>query len=166
MTNYAINKDNENYQADEKADADTGHKRSIKAIFQKLKQDGLDVEDIKAQMRDIIVKTLISVQPDLIHHYRTSQPSDLYSNMCFEILGFDIMIDAKGKPWLLEVNHAPSFNCDTALDAEVKKNLLIDTFGMLKCTINEKCHINNVLKQIHEQRMIGINKTNKAEFEL
>lgn len=86
--------------------------------------------------------------------------------MCFEILGFDIMIDAKGKPWLLEVNHAPSFNCDTALDAEVKKNLLIDTFGMLKCTITEKCHINNVLKQIHEQRMIGINKTNKAEFEL
>jgi len=70
--------------------------------------------------------------------------------MCFEILGFDILIDNKGKPWLLEVNHAPSFNCDTALDAEVKKNLVQDTFGILRCTINEKNHVNGVLKQIHE----------------
>jgi tubulin polyglutamylase TTLL6/13 len=37
--------------------------------------------------------------------------------MCFEILGFDVLIDKNGTPWLLEVNHAPSFNCDTALDA-------------------------------------------------
>lgn len=36
--------------------------------------------------------------------------------MCFEILGFDVIIDSKGKPYLLEVNHAPSFNDDTPLD--------------------------------------------------
>lgn len=51
--------------------------------------------------------------------------------MCFEILGFDVLIDKQGEPWLLEVNHAPSFNCDTALDARVKKNLLRDTFRIL-----------------------------------
>ncbi len=82
-------------------------------------------------MRDMITKTLISIQPDLVHYYRTSQSSDIYNNMCFEILGFDVLIDNKGEPWLLEVNHAPSFNCDTALDARVKKNLLRDTFRIL-----------------------------------
>jgi tubulin polyglutamylase TTLL6/13 len=96
------------------------------------------VEKIKAEMRDMIVKTLISVQPDLIHHYRTSQPSDIYNSMCFEILGFDVLIDKQGTPWLLEVNHAPSFNCDTALDAAVKRTLLLDTFRLLNVTLEEK----------------------------
>ena len=58
--------------------------------------------------------------------------------MCFEILGFDVIIDSKGKPYLLEVNHAPSFNDDTPLDRDVKKNLLIDTFRLLNVSLKEK----------------------------
>lgn len=26
---------------------------------------------------------------------------------CFEVLGFDVMIDSKLKPWIIEVNHLP-----------------------------------------------------------
>lgn len=40
--------------------------------------------------------------------------------MCFEILGFDILLDQKLKVWLLEVNHTPSFRTDTDLDKLVK----------------------------------------------
>ena len=36
--------------------------------------------------------------------------------MCFEILGMDVMIYNKLKPWLLEVNHTPSFGTDTPFD--------------------------------------------------
>jgi tubulin polyglutamylase TTLL6/13 len=84
--------------------------------------------------------------------------------MCFEILGFDILIDKTGKPWLLEVNHAPSFNCDTALDQQVKRGMLNDTFKIIKATVKEKQQIVSVLKTIAEKRMVGINKTNKIEF--
>jgi len=44
------------------------------------------------------------------------RPHDFENSSCFEILGFDVMIDAKLRPWLLEVNHSPSFNTDSELD--------------------------------------------------
>lgn len=58
--------------------------------------------------------------------------------MCFEILGFDIILNKNCEPLLLEVNHAPSFNTDTSLDELVKNNLLYDTFNLLGITIEEK----------------------------
>ena len=61
--------------------------------------------------------------------------------MCFEILGFDIIIDKNGNPSLLEVNHAPSFNVDTPLDGVVKKRLLTDTFRLIDSSVEEKQHI-------------------------
>jgi len=72
LTNYAINKDNVNFEADTSADATTGHKRSLHSIFMTLLKNGIDIEKLKEKMRDMIVKTLISIQPDLVHHYRTS----------------------------------------------------------------------------------------------
>ena len=51
--------------------------------------------------------------------------------MCFQILGFDIMIDKYFKPWLIEVNQSPSFGTDSPLDYEVKKNVVGDAFKLL-----------------------------------
>ena len=58
--------------------------------------------------------------------------------MCFEILGFDIILDEKLKPWLLEINHAPSFGTDTPLDFKIKKDLIADTIQILNLNYNKK----------------------------
>jgi len=58
--------------------------------------------------------------------------------MCFEILGFDIMIDHKAKPWLLEVNHTPSFSTDTPFDYFLKFNLIKDTIALMNFNENDK----------------------------
>ena len=58
--------------------------------------------------------------------YRSCQAKD--PDLCYELLGFDIMLDYKLKPWLLEVNHLPSFNSDTEADESVKHELIRDTF--------------------------------------
>lgn len=166
LTNYAINKDNSNFENPSDENASTGHKRSLKSMFEQLLKDGYEVEGIKGQIREIVVKTIMSCIPDLVHHYRTSQPSDLYNNMCFEILGFDILIDKAGKAWLLEVNHAPSFNSDTILDRKVKRALMHDTLKLLKCTNKEKLQIINAVKYIHDLRMGSVNKTNKNELQM
>lgn len=51
--------------------------------------------------------------------------------MSFEIFGFDILLDENLKPYLLEVNHTPSFTTDTPLDYQIKRNLILDTLILI-----------------------------------
>ena len=74
--------------------------------------------------------------------------------MCFEILGFDIILDKQLKPYLLEVNHAPSFNTDTPLDFMIKKQLLIDTFKILGMSVDEKRRILQNMHDMKHQRLL------------
>ena len=70
--------------------------------------------------------------------YKSCQPEDTENSMLFEILGFDVMIDHKGKPWLLEVNHSPSFKTEANLDYKIKKALITDTFRLLNINPTRK----------------------------
>lgn len=58
--------------------------------------------------------------------------------MCFELLGFDVILTHDMKPMLLEVNHAPSFATDSPLDLEIKKQLFEDMFRMLGLSVERK----------------------------
>ena len=53
------------------------------------------------------------------------------NNNCFELLGFDILVDECYKPWLLEVNLSPSLGTDTQLDFKVKGALIADLFTLV-----------------------------------
>jgi tubulin polyglutamylase TTLL6/13 len=110
---------------------ESGHKRSLNAILKLLYEQGADPDRIMDEIKDIVVKTLIVGQPYMSHIYRSCQPEDYDNSMCFQILGFDIMIDKYFKPWLIEVNQSPSFATDSPLDYEVKKAVLRDAFRLL-----------------------------------
>ena len=69
--------------------------------------------------------------------------------MCFEILGFDVILDSKGKPFLLEVNQAPSFATDSPLDYEIKKGLFVDTFRLLGLSVEKK---RAKLRRLYEEK--------------
>jgi D-alanine-D-alanine ligase-like ATP-grasp enzyme len=51
--------------------------------------------------------------------------------MCFQILGFDFMMDTNGKVYLLEVNHTPALTTDTPLDELIKSSLVKDTLKII-----------------------------------
>ena len=86
LTNYAINKNSENYvknneQFDE--DNETSHKRSLENIYQHLENEGYDVSLLQDQIKDIIIKTLITGLPNLNHLFKSCQPDDVENQMCF-----------------------------------------------------------------------------------
>lgn len=41
------------------------------------------------------------------------------------------MIDDKFKPYLIEINHAPSFATDSPLDEKIKGQVIYDTLNLL-----------------------------------
>ncbi len=58
--------------------------------------------------------------------------------MCFEVLGFDIILDKKLRPYVLEVNHTASFATDSPLDKKIKLDLMKDTFRLLNLSVKRK----------------------------
>ena len=136
LTNYAINKKNPKYVYNSSAkNMGTGHKRSMTSVFKNIERRGFNVKSLKEKIYDVLVKTVILGQPLVSHQYKFAQPDDDYRNMCFHILGIDIMIDELLNPIVLEVNHTPSFATDTPLDYFIKSNLVKDTLNLLN--INE-----------------------------
>ncbi|CAG9330520.1 ttll-11_12 [Blepharisma stoltei] len=150
LTNYAINKNSENFVFNEDpANDDIGHKRSLTATMKLLEEMGHNTAKLWEDIKEIIIKTLCSVQPFLSHTYRACQPDDPFNGMCFEILGFDIILDKKLKPWLLEVNHSPSFTTDSPLDWKIKFQVISEAMTLLNInTDNKKIYLSKQRQDI------------------
>lgn len=118
----------------------SGSKWSLKALKAYLYNDFLianqtykaeDIDTMFSKIDDIIVKTMISVEPLLHNGIDMFIPKDLQHQACFELLGFDILLDSDLKPWLLEVNLSPSMNTDSPLDTRIKSQVLVDLFNLV-----------------------------------
>ena len=135
LTNYAINKDHEDY---EEGDIENkGSKKFLTYILKHIKENDND-STMWNKIKDIIMKSLIAVQPNLAHSYKSSRPQSTDWSLWFHLLGFDIIIDHKLRPWLLEVNHSPSFKTDSEFDQHLKFNLIRDTIMILGLSVKRK----------------------------
>jgi tubulin polyglutamylase TTLL6/13 len=56
----------------------------------------------------------------------------------------DILIDSKMRPYILEVNHSPSFHTNEQVDKEVKEALIRDTYVILNLTQDIKKKVENL----------------------
>ena len=102
LTNYAINKNHKNFVFNKsKHDMGKGHKRSLTSIYNYLEAIGIDVNKIKQKIDDLIIKTLIVGQPMIAHTYGLAQADNSANDCCFQILGFDILINEEQEPLLL-----------------------------------------------------------------
>jgi len=123
LTNTSINKTGPQYSA-EKESIGTGCKWTLSKLRHYLHKHNIDDRLLWHRITSIIIITLLSQVQEI--------PSN--SSNCFELFGFDILIDEKLKPWLLEVNFSPALGNDCNQDELVKKPLLNDILEALNFT--------------------------------
>ena len=107
LTNYSLNKKSENFKSNDEADGgDDGSKRTASSVFATLRAAG-QISDVGALWDEIgclVGRSLAALHP-VLSTARTEQK-------CFQILGFDVLLDSKCRPWLVEINDHPSFRID------------------------------------------------------
>ena len=81
-----------------------------------------------SRIYDVIIKTLLCGEPHVI---QAMKKCSMHRTNCFELFGFDVMLDSDLKPWLIEVNLSPSLAVDSPLDHNIKTNLLADTLNLV-----------------------------------
>lgn len=161
LTNYAINKHNDNFIANEFVeDQDVGSKRSLAWFMEWV---ALQYSDSKASLlwqriSSLCTKTILPILPTLQREYAMifergrkleslSDEEAAQGSHCFELLGIDVMIDTQLKPWLIECNTLPSFGTDSPLDREVKKAVLEQTLRVIRAKPMDQWHFEE-----HERR--------------
>lgn len=158
LTNYSVNRRNSQYDLCDNDDC--GSKRKIGAINNWMYRRNYNVDEFWGKIDDIIIKTILSAWPVLKHNYHACFPSHDKIQACFEILGFDILVDSKMKPYILEVNHSPSFHMNELVDQEVKKPLIKDTLSLISTALADKKQIMREDRKRVKQRLLKIKSGN------
>ncbi|NXN98601.1 TTLL5 polyglutamylase, partial [Rhinopomastus cyanomelas] len=137
LTNYSVNKKSGDYvSCDDPEVEDYGNKWSMSAMLRYLKQEGRDTTALMASVEDLIIKTVVSAELAIATACKTFLS---HHGSCFELYGFDVLIDDTLKPWLLEVNLSPSLACDAPLDLKIKASMLCDMFTLVGFVCQDPC---------------------------
>jgi len=128
LTNFSINYESDAFEDTE--DGATGSKRSLRTVLDSCVADG---QAVWTEIATCIRKTLLAIGPKMQENYHSyfgrTRPC---FEACFEILGFDFILDEDERLYLLEVNSAPSLSTPTALDEEIKSSMLGEAFRLLR----------------------------------
>lgn len=135
LTNYAVNKKSSEFVFNTNVEhMDIGNKRNFGFLNRWLTEGGHSPDIFWDEVGFIVVKTILAAQPMIAKVYDSCFPTGFNEGYCcFEVLGFDILIDNKMKPWLMEVNHTPSFATETPLDYEIKSKLISEVWSIIDC---------------------------------
>eukprot|EP01012_Entosiphon_sulcatum_P052492 TRINITY_DN7212_c0_g1_i1.p1 TRINITY_DN7212_c0_g1~~TRINITY_DN7212_c0_g1_i1.p1 ORF type:complete len:692 (-),score=95.13 TRINITY_DN7212_c0_g1_i1:63-2138(-) len=150
LTNYSINKQSSKFVAPGSAAAkarneeeeeegrlnpdqmlDTGSKWTLTALRQYLLNRDVDWNAIQSQIDDVLIKTFVSIDSEVKEQMRLMGANN---RSCFELFGFDLMLDSNYKIWLIEVNIMPSLSCSTPLDKAVKYSLISNVLTVVGAT--------------------------------
>jgi tubulin polyglutamylase TTLL4 len=155
LTNFSVNKKSENFKMNKGTgeDEEDSSKWSFKMLKKAYEDRGISYDYVFAQIKDVIVKTLISVEPYIVGSLNKCPPGN--RNSCFELYGFDVLIDESLKPWLLEVNVFPSLSSSSPFDKIVKSMLICDTFTLVGIRGYDKNKVHGASREEENRTMLS-----------
>ncbi|XP_025417706.1 tubulin polyglutamylase TTLL5 isoform X2 [Sipha flava] len=169
LCNYSVNKSSPSYIRNSDPERENvGHKWSMSALLNHLRKEYLiNTETLMREIEDIVIKTIMSATAQMLPAINCFVP---HNQNCFELYGFDILVDNKLKPWLLEVNLSPSLGIDSALDSRIKSSMLCDLFTLIGIPIVDPTvfNFNNVRRpksDIPRKRNTNVNINNLSNDE-
>lgn len=137
LTNYSLNKHNKRFVPNTDASQDdAGSKWSLSAFRRQVSQDFGEAKaaEIWRAIDDIVVKTVISVEHIMsgaLPNYLAAAAHGEHNSQCFQVFGFDVMLDGTGRPWLLEVNLDPALGTESPIDHKIKSHMLVDLLNVV-----------------------------------
>ena len=75
-----------------------------------------------------MVKCFEGINTIIIQSIKSVQSVIINDKHCFEMYGYDILLDSNCKPWLIEINASPSLTTTNEADKILKKKLIDDVF--------------------------------------
>jgi tubulin polyglutamylase TTLL4 len=165
LTNYSVNKKNDEYvkntgsnlnKPDDENNADeNASKWNLAQLAKYFEKIGVNYQVVMHRIKDVIIKTLITVEPHIVS---TTSRCTKHRNVCFELYGFDILLDSKLKPWLLEVNISPSLSSSSPLDKKIKTVLICDTLNLVGVFPYDRKQYERETEQNLKNRLLGLDR--------
>ena len=118
ITNVTLNKDNVS-SLDHISDVS----KLISDVFPELAKKGIDIDALWEKIDKVIVLSILAAHKYLLSGEKWQCPKNGYSR-CFQVLGFDILLDKKCEPHVIEVNYRPSLDYYRGPERRMKVNML------------------------------------------
>lgn len=125
LTNTGVNIRNKEYIFPNKLDDTNANIWNLETYKYYLKSKNADFKVIFEKIKDIIIKSVISFQKNLLIRNKDINERNVYT-----LLGIDILITDNFEPILLEVNTSPSMEINNIVDKPIKTNLFTDSLNI------------------------------------
>jgi hypothetical protein len=144
LTNSSIQKLNEKGISNDNplmdnAEDSGGSKISLKGphgLWKRLEGRGFNIQTLWKNISLVVLKSLVMIDEKMSH-----QPC------CFEVFGYDVLIDTQLRCWLIEVNASPSMARENNLDVRVKNTMIRDTISLVNPAPFDRAAVARVLKR-------------------
>eukprot|EP01065_Artemidia_motanka_P004311 TRINITY_DN12059_c0_g1_i1.p1 TRINITY_DN12059_c0_g1~~TRINITY_DN12059_c0_g1_i1.p1 ORF type:complete len:1007 (+),score=239.48 TRINITY_DN12059_c0_g1_i1:55-3021(+) len=161
LTNYSVNKKSAKFKKNTNADEDdTGSKWSLRGLKRYFKSHKMDWDSCWARIKDCIIKTVLSCEAIVASKVAMFVK---YRGSCYELYGFDVLLDSDLMPYILEVNIMPALACGSPLDKKIKGTLVANLLNLVGVQPYDRKHFMEQQEMRKRKRLLGFNSSTLRE---